>query len=95
MVIGYMVVLRRPAARKEPMPKLSDNQESSLRALKSATTDQGITYASKAAWKKACPQGVSVHGDAMVKTGAVSSVKAVVSTNGKAIELYTPAAPLE
>ena len=74
------------------MQKLSENQQLSLVGLRAATVDHGITYASKAVWKKNCQVGVSVHGPAMVKTGTVIAVKAAVSTNGKVIDLYTPAA---
>lgn len=72
------------------MPKLSENQEASLTALRAATTDRGVHAVSAAVWKKFCPPGVSVHAAAMVKTGTVMSRKAGVSTNGKIIELYNP-----
>lgn len=72
------------------MPKLSDNQQASLDALKAAT-QEGVDFVSKAAWKKQCPEGISVHTDAMKKTGAVKSIKTVVSTNGKIVELFAPA----
>lgn len=73
------------------MSGLSLNQEASLRALRQVTTDSGVACASKAAWKQACPAGISVHPAAMLKTGAVLARKAVVSINGKVIELYSPA----
>lgn len=72
------------------MPKLSQNQEGSLVALREACS-LGVAYVSKAVWKKTCQDGVSVHPTAMVKTGAVVAIKAAVSTNGKIIELYAPA----
>lgn len=72
------------------LPKLSENQEASLAALRKITTESGVDCASRAAWKKACPQGVSVHTEAMVKTGTVMARKATVSTNGKIIELFNP-----
>lgn len=72
------------------MPKLSQNQEASLEALRSVTTAVGVHCVSKAVWKKACPDKVSVHPAAMEKTGAVMSRKAGVSINGKIIELYNP-----
>lgn len=72
------------------MPKLSTNQQASLEALKAAV-GEGCELVSKGVWKKACPEGVSVHPGAMVKTGSVVAVKAGVSTNGKITELYRPA----
>lgn len=72
------------------MAKLSANQQGALDALK-ALAGEGVEVASKAAWKKACPDGVSVNTGAMVKTGSVVAVKAAVSSNGKVIELYRPA----
>lgn len=68
--------------------KLSDNQLASLAALRAVTVESGVDLVSRAAWCKACPPGVSVSTKAMVKTGKVVAVTAVVSRNGKVIELY-------
>lgn len=68
--------------------KLSENQQASVDALKACLAATGAVAASKAVWRKACPDGVSVYTAAMVKTGAVVAVPAAVSTNGKLTELY-------
>lgn len=73
------------------MPKLSENQAASLLALEKVTRKVGVAYVSRAVWKKACPEGVSVNTAAMLKTGAVVAIPAGVSVNGKIIELYAPA----
>lgn len=70
------------------MPKLSENQQASLAALREATVARDIPFATKAVWKQFCDEGVSVHPEAMVKTKAVVRVYAAVSINGKFTELY-------
>lgn len=72
------------------MPKLSENQQAAVDALKEVTTG-AVKFASKAAWKKACPAGVSVNTASILKMGAIITVNAAVSSNGKLTELFAPA----
>lgn len=74
------------------MAKLSENQVAARDALVAATIEANppVQFLSKAAWKKAAPGNVTINPASMVKAGAVTAHKAVISTNGKVIEVYAP-----
>lgn len=74
------------------MAKLSTNQVAARDALIKVTTDAGVEFVSKAAWKKGAPGDVTINPASMVKAGAATAHKAVISTNGKIIEVYAPVA---
>lgn len=77
------------------MRKPTSNQVANLVVLWTLTRDSGAAWFSAAAWRKACPPGMTVSTAGMVKTGLVEMSRAVVSRNGKVIELYKLAAPTE